>query len=172
MTGQDSSPDDLAILYRDTITRHAATPVGYRNTIAVTHRHEEYNSLCGDRIELQLQVNGTHIEAAAFDGEACAICMASASMLCSLAPGRTVEALLRLGEDLRKALDRPVGIEEDEKESRVKPLLQPLPRRPPHRIPQPLLHEELRALLGVRPYPSRIRCATLPWTAALRALCG
>ena len=164
MAGHDSNPDDLASLYRDTITRHAATPVGYRETIAVTHRHEEYNSLCGDRIDLQLQINGTHIEAAAFDGEACAICMASASMLCSLAPGRTIEALVQLGEDLQQALGTPVGTEEEGKESRLKPL--------PHKIPQPLLHEELRALLGVRPYPSRIRCATLPWTAAWRALCG
>ena len=32
--------------------------------------------------------------------------------------------------------------------------------------------EEMHALLGVRPYPSRVRCATLPWVAAVKALAG
>ncbi len=34
----------------------------------------------------------------------------------------------------------------------------------------PSIPEDLHPLLGVRPYPSRIRCATLPWDAALKAL--
>jgi len=196
--------DDLAGLYRAAIRQHAAAPVGYRQPIAATHRHEEYNPLCGDRVELQLQVSGAQIEAAAFDGEGCAICMASASLLCSLAPGRTIEALLQLGQDLHHALDIPagaavgaasaaitgtpvgaasaaitgtpvggasaaMGAEKDTGGSRLKPLLQPLPQQ---EIDGAGLPEAMRALLGVRPYPSRVRCATLPWTAAERALSG
>jgi len=188
--------DDLAGLYRAAIRQHAAAPVGYRQPIAATHRHEEYNPLCGDRVELQLQVSGAQIEAAAFDGEGCAICMASASLLCSLAPGRTIEALLQLGQDLHHALDIPAGApagaavgaasaaitgtpvgaasaamgsEKDKGGSRLKPLPQP---RPQQEIDGAGLPEAMRALLGVRPYPSRVRCATLPWTAAQRALSG
>ncbi|MCW8872669.1 MAG: iron-sulfur cluster assembly scaffold protein, partial [Xanthomonadales bacterium] len=120
---------------------------------------------CGDRIEIQLRVAAGAIEAAAFDGEACAICLASASMLCGLAPGQAVGALLDLGEDLHRALDTSVEevagaasaamvLDDKQKGSRM----------------NPLLREELRPLLGVRPFPSRVRCATLPWTAATRAL--
>jgi nitrogen fixation NifU-like protein len=170
---------NLTGLYREAIRRHAAHPVGYRVPIEATHRHEEYNPLCGDRVEVRLRVAGDAVEAAAFDGEACAICMASASLLCSLAPGRTVTGLRQLNDSLQKALDAPVGAASaanDEEprvgaasaanipESRLKPLLQQ------HELP--VIPQELHPLLGVRPYPSRIRCATLPWTAAVSALGG
>jgi len=164
--------EDLAGLYRAALRQHASALVGYRKPIAATHRHEEYNPLCGDRIDLQLQVNGAQIEAAAFDGEGCAICLASASLLCALAPGRTVEALLQLGENLQKALDPnagagsgSTGLEKEPEESRLKPL-------PQNKNDDTGLPEQMRALLGVRPYPSRVRCATLPWTTARRALSG
>jgi nitrogen fixation NifU-like protein len=164
----DDGGSKLSGLYREAIRRHAAQPVGFRQPIGATHRHEEYNPLCGDRIEVSLRLAGDTIEAAAFDGEACAICMASASLLCSLAPGRTTDGLLQLSEDLHRALNTPVEAAEgaavgaalaaNPDESRLKPL--------PHKD----LPQELQPLLGVRPYPSRIRCATLPWTAALEAL--
>lgn len=135
--------DDLSRLYRETIRRHAASPVGYRRKIHPTHQHEEHNPLCGDRILLQLRLSAELVEAAAFDGEACAICMASASLLCEQVRGQSIDLLRRLHDQLHEAL----GGEE---------LLQDL--------------EVLKPLLGVRLYPSRIRCATLPWTAAIKAL--
>jgi nitrogen fixation NifU-like protein len=170
MAQDPNSHPDLASLYRTAIRRHASAPVGYRQAIAATHRHEEYNPQCGDRIELQLQVDGDRIEAAAFVGEACAICIASASLLCSLAPGRTVAALLQLGEDLQRALQSPAGETANKETAGAASAA----TGPNHKTEQPrlkpLLHGDLRALLGVRPYPSRIRCATLPWAAAQRAL--
>jgi nitrogen fixation NifU-like protein len=157
--GHGESAGQLAGLYREAIRRHAAQPVGYRQPLAATHRHEEYNALCGDRIEVFLRISGEAIEEAAFDGEACAICLASASLLCSLAPGQTLAALRQLSDDLHRALDGAVGAD--------------LVRdRAQSALPQQDLPEALRPLLGVRPYPSRIRCATLPWAAAVSALAG
>ena len=152
--GRSASADRLTALYRDSIRRHAANPTGFRRPIAATHRHEAYNPLCGDRVEIGLRVTDDTIEEAAFDGEACAICMASASLLCGLAPGRTVAELGALKELLREALQQDVGADLAGDRGHG-----PLP-------------QELHALLGVRPYPSRIRCATLPWTAAAAALGG
>jgi nitrogen fixation NifU-like protein len=175
MARQTDSKADLARLYREAIKRHAANPVGYRLDIAATHRHEEYNPLCGDRIEVALQVTEGHVTAAAFDGEACAICLASASLLCSLAPGLRVAEMTAMGRELHKALkgggDLGLG------ESRMNPLPQnplpqnPLPQNPLPQspLPQNPLPRELQPLLGVRPYPSRVRCATLPWEAAAGA---
>jgi nitrogen fixation NifU-like protein len=134
---------DLASLYRDTIRQHAADPVGFGRKIEATHRKEVYNPLCGDRIEMQLRIVKDDVENAAFSGEACAICMASASLLCSATPGKPVAYLEELHDRLHAALENGTGLDGA---------------------------DELKPLLGVRPYPSRIRCATLPWTAALGAL--
>jgi nitrogen fixation NifU-like protein len=133
----------LANLYRDAVVEHAAEPVGYRKSIAVTHRHELYNPLCGDKVEMQFEVADGHIAAAAFDGEACAICMASASMLCETAPRRTPVEIGLQHDLLVSAL----------KDKQNKPGL-----------------ESLQALLAVRRYPARVRCALLPWEAAVKAL--
>jgi len=153
------SSDRLAGLYRETIRQHAAEPVGYRKSIAATHHHECYNALCGDRVEIRLRVFEERIEDAAFDGEACAICMASASILCDLAPGRELTEFLRLHDDLHRALENP---------HKPSPTVARVMEGPD--VPKPPLQEELHPLLGVRPYPSRIQCATLPWKAARRAL--
>lgn len=134
---------DLSSLYRDTIRQHAAVPVGFEREIDATHRNEVYNPQCGDRIEVQLRIVDEAIESTAFNGEACAICMASASLLCDITPGRPVTQLQELHDQLQSALQN--GAELDGA-------------------------EELKPLLGVKPYPSRIRCATLPWAAALGAL--
>jgi nitrogen fixation NifU-like protein len=133
----------LSTLYQDAIRRHASDPVGFRDEIVVTHRHEIHNPQCGDRIEVRFRVTGDFIEAAAFEGEACAICMASASMLCETSADATISDVLDLHDRLATSLD---GSEELDGVEALKPLL------------------------GVRPYPSRKRCATLPWEAARKAL--
>lgn len=139
------SEEDLALanLYRDAVLSHAVEPVGYRQDIAATHRCELYNPLCGDKVEMQFRLAGQTIEAAAFDGESCAICMASASMLCEAAPGKSPA---NIGEQHRL-------LEAALKDKQSKPGL-----------------ESLQALLAVRRYPARIRCALLPWEAAVKAL--
>ena len=157
MEREPGSNDKLARLYREAIKRQAADPVGYKQAIDATHRHEAYNPLCGDRIDIALRVQDGQVEAAAFDGEACAICLASASLLCSLAPGETVSRVVSLGSELQWALGK----------SRMNPLPQ---IDDSHEASGNPLPQELRPLLGVRPYPSRVRCATLPWEAATRAL--
>jgi nitrogen fixation NifU-like protein len=134
---------NLTRLYRDSIRRHADQPVGYRRAIEATHQFEADNPQCGDRILMQLRVREGHVEEAAFEGEACAICMASASLLCENVPGKPGSELENIHNRLQAAL---TGDAEDE---------------------APV---ELKALLGVKPYPSRIRCATLPWEAACLAL--
>ena len=134
---------DLARLYRDSIRQHADQPVGYRRPIEATHQFEADNPQCGDRILLQLRLHEGHVEEAAFEGEACAICRASASLLCENVPGKPVSELEDLHNRLHAAL---TGDAEEEAPA------------------------ELKALLGVKPFPSRIRCATLPWEAACRAI--
>ena len=140
---QPGTVDELAALYRETIVRHAVQPVGYRLDIDASHRGEMFNALCGDRIEMLLRIETESIKALAFHGEACAICMASASLLCEQQVGHPVARLETTHIALQGALETP-GSE--------------------------LEFESLRPLLGVRAYPSRVKCALLPWEAALKAL--
>ena len=137
------SVDDLSRLYRQIILRHSSQPVGFQKAIKETCRNEQFNPLCGDRIVIMLQVEGKIIRDAAFDGESCAICKASASLLCELIPGGLVEEFGKTHKWLEQSLV-------SNKEACG-------PRA-------------LKALLGVRKYPSRIECVTLPWTAAAKAL--
>ncbi len=137
------SIDDLAQLYRDIILRHSSQPVGFQKVIGETCRHELFNPLCGDRIVIMLEVEGQIIKDAAFDGESCAICRASASLLCEQVPDQEIEEFTNTRHWLERAL-----ISSEETDG-----------------PQ-----ALHALLGVRKYPSRIKCVTLPWTAAASAL--
>lgn len=142
MTTDRSS--QLARLYRDVVLANAVQPVGYGVEIRATHRIERNNPLCGDEIELLFRVVDGVVDQAAFQGEACAICMASSSLLCQHLPGRATGEACKALSGFRHDLAESEG-----------------PRRCP---------EFLFPLLGVQAYPLRIACATLPWEAAVAAL--
>lgn len=167
--GTPQNRDSLPSLYRDVIRHHAAEPTGYRQAIEATHSHETYNALCGDRIEVRFHLEGETVRAAAFDGEACAICLASASLLCGLAPGKEVTDVRQLSAVLAEVLRSPVRArlarDRDDSPGDSDRAQGALLQDNADALPQ-----ELHPLLGVRPYPSRVRCATLPWEAAVQAL--
>ena len=133
----------LKDLYRETIRRHAANPVGLNRAIRATHRFEGHNPQCGDRVEILMKLSAGMIEDIAFEGEACTICMASASLLCDNIAGRSLAEFNAMKAGLEQGLTNRDGPED------IGPL---------------------SALLGVRPYPSRVQCATLPWSTAKRAM--
>ena len=135
---------DLAELYRSTILEHNRNPRGQTDVVDATHRAHLHNALCGDDVTLSLRVVDGEVAAIGFSGDSCAICTASASILCSAAVGRTVAAVLTTGEALQRALGEGTAA--------------------------PGSWPDVRALEGVRAFPSRIRCATLPWEAAAVAL--
>jgi nitrogen fixation NifU-like protein len=145
MDGYSVVTQDLAKFYRDTILKHSVEPVGYRLEINASHQNEQYNPLCGDRVLVKLRVKDGQIEATAFDGEACAICMASASLLCEELVGQDCAVVSSTYDWLEQTLKQPDTVSE---------------KGP----------ERLQALMGVRRYPSRVKCVLLPWTAALKAL--
>jgi nitrogen fixation NifU-like protein len=144
VTNTPANPAESASsFYHETILHHSRQPIGFNKPISWTHEHEQFNPLCGDHIRLMLEINGETVVDAAFEGESCAICKASASMLCELAPGQTGQALLERRQWLESAL---AGDE------------------------QPIDDQPMCALLRVRAYPSRVQCALLPWEALKEAL--
>jgi nitrogen fixation NifU-like protein len=139
--------DQLSRLYREIVLKHAQSPIGFGKTIQATHRHEEFNPLCGDRVLLMLEIEGPAVVDAAFEGESCAICRASASLLCERAPGSSVRELKDMYRWLELAL-KEGGCPND----------------------GPNDGQSLTPLLGVRRFPSRVNCALLPWEVLSKAV--
>ena len=133
---------DLDALYRDVILDHHKRPRNYR-TLDDGQSAEGSNPLCGDRLTVYLRIANGSIEQAAFQGFGCAIAIASASLMTENVKGKTLTDVQALFERFRQLIAAPAGAPIDDLGS-------------------------LSALVGVRQFPMRAKCATLPW-AALRA---
>ena len=80
---------DSKQLYQEVILDHNRKPRNWGKLEDATHRSEGLNPLCGDHIWVALKVDGDRIEKVAFEGESCAICKASASMMTTAVKGKT-----------------------------------------------------------------------------------
>lgn len=77
--------------YQAQILEHYKRPHNRGLLEPATHRARESNPLCGDDITLTLRLDGSdRIEEVRFDGEGCAICLASASLLTDAVKGKSV----------------------------------------------------------------------------------
>lgn len=140
---------DLHDLYQEIILDHNKRPRHYGFLANYTHMAEGYNPLCGDKIQIYLQLEGERILAVQFEAACCAICKASASMMATVLTGRTFEAaeLQRTRVASLLSVDEPIELDLSE-------------------------GGEIVALAGVRKFPARIKCATLPWHTCEAALKG
>tara|TARA_R110001583_G_scaffold3468_9_gene22148 strand:+ start:3668 stop:4096 length:429 start_codon:yes stop_codon:yes gene_type:complete len=69
-------------LYQQALLAHHKTPVGFERDIEVTDELDGHNAACGDDITVQINIVGSVITQSAFSGDSCAICRASASIMC------------------------------------------------------------------------------------------
>ena len=68
-------------MYREHILDLYKHPSNFGILENATHKHTEYNSLCGDEITVQLLVKDGEIKDVKFNGSGCVISMVSASLL-------------------------------------------------------------------------------------------
>src|SRR5688572_21114614 len=73
--------EGLQDLYQELILDHNARPHNFGAILKPTHHAHGLNPLCGDDIEIYLEVQGDTIKRAAFTGHGCAISKASASLM-------------------------------------------------------------------------------------------
>jgi len=143
--------ENLRELYQEVILDHNKNPRNFRkmeNPDGFAHGN---NPLCGDQIDVYLTLRGGIIKDVSFDGNGCAICTASASMMTLALKGMSEADAQALFESFHHALT------DDE----------------PHPDDVPL--GKLKVLSGVKDYPVRVKCATLAWhtfDAALKKLQG
>jgi CTP:molybdopterin cytidylyltransferase MocA/NifU-like protein involved in Fe-S cluster formation len=85
--------------YSSVVLEHFRRP---RNRGRLTNANataEGTNPLCGDRIRIECEVADRRIVDAAFSGDACAICVAAASVLLERAKAMTVQSVMLIGDD-------------------------------------------------------------------------
>jgi len=140
--------DPLHDLYQEIILDHNKRPRHYGVLADATHKAEGYNPLCGDKIEVFLNVVDGRIQSVQFESAACAICKASASMMTEALTDQSIES----AESISKKVSQLLSGEVDS--------------------PQLDQDGEIASLAGVRKFPARIKCASLPWHTYQAALRG
>ena len=137
---------DSKQLYQEVILDHNKKPRNYGVLADATHRSEGFNPLCGDHIFVALMTAADTIEAVAFEGQSCAICKASASMMTAAIKGRPVADAELLVEGFRAMATGHAS------EAQIARL------------------GRLTVFAGVKDLPSRVKCAVLPWHTLHAAL--
>lgn len=84
----------MPVLYSDLLLDHFRHPRNYGSLEAPDVRYEAFNPLCGDRIRIELKLDGQVVSAARFKGDGCAISMAAASLLTELVINKAISELV------------------------------------------------------------------------------
>ena len=142
---------DLKELYQEIILDHGKNPRNKGKCDGYTNDAKAHNPLCGDKVHVYLKLDeNKKISDIKFEGEGCAISMASASIMTELMKNKEEPEVKELIDDFLKMIkDSPELnskiISEDEK-------------------------TKLMSLSGVKKYPMRVKCATLPWHTLVSAM--
>jgi nitrogen fixation NifU-like protein len=132
-------------LYQAIILDHSKRPRNFGELPAPAAKGEGYNHSCGDEIAVFVSESSTGmIEQIKFTGQACAICMASTSLMTTQVKGKTIGEALGLKRTFIDFLTQEAA-------------------------PAGGLGN-LQALGGVKKFPQRLKCATLGWHALEGAL--
>lgn len=134
--------DELRALYQEVIIDHGRHPRNFKKLEHPSCTQEGYNRLCGDRLTLYLRIADNRIIDASFEGAGCAISMAASSLMTERIKNMPVTEARQLFNAFQNLVTQS---------------------EPPDNIREYL--GKLTVLGGVRDFPARIKCATLPWHA-------
>jgi nitrogen fixation NifU-like protein len=135
---------DLRELYLEMVTDHARNPRHRGKAEPCTHIGTGNNPLCGDKIVVTIALEDGIITTIKFDGEGCAISTASADLMAEVLVGKTTDEASAMFEGFHTL----VAGDGDASE----------------------LPNKLAVFSGVREFPMRVKCATLPWHTVVSAL--
>ena len=142
----------LEDLYREIILDHHRTPRNRGELPPPAAHAVGHNPLCGDEIDVYLQVENDVVKDVKVGGQGCSISQSSASMMSQAIKGKPLSEVRALVRRFKGMMSIP-----DEDGNPIEP------------DPNVKLGD-LEALQGVVKYPVRIKCATLSWNTLLEAL--
>ena len=142
---------ELKELYQEIILDHGKNPRNLRRTENFNKDAKGHNPLCGDKVHVYLKLNeNKKVEDISFEGQGCAISMASASIMTDLVKGKEESEVKEIVNDFLEMIK-----EKDQLNSNI-------------------LNEDdrtkLMCLSGVKQYPMRVKCATLSWHTLTTAI--
>lgn len=132
--------NNLETLYRQVIMDHYKNPRNRGSLQGDALTVDMNNPTCGDRIQLQMQIEDGVVKDAKFEGEGCSISMSSASMMTQAIKGKKIAEALQMSKVFSEMM---LGEEVDSNTDLG----------------------DAQALSGVSQFPARIKCATLAWKA-------
>jgi nitrogen fixation NifU-like protein len=133
----NAGESDLQDLYQEVILDHNKRPHNFR-AIEDGQKAEGHNPLCGDRVTVYLRIEDGRVADVSFQGSGCAISKASASLMTDTVKGKTLQEVEELFEKFQAMITRAPDAPVDEL-------------------------GKLSVLAGVRQFPMRVKCASLPW---------
>jgi nitrogen fixation NifU-like protein len=136
----------LSELYQNVILEHNRSPRNYRVMEGADRQAEGNNPLCGDRLTVWLKVEGDVITDVSFQGLGCAISRASASLMTAAVKGKSVGEVESMFERFHRLVTGKAAAGESETLGK------------------------LTVFSGVSEYPTRVKCASLPWHTLKAAL--
>ena len=142
----------LRELYQEVILDYGKSPRNFGRPPSVTGESHGHNPLCGDTVTIYLAVEDGTVTDVGFEGRGCAISMASASMMTEILCGKSVDEVRAMFASFHALVASP------------DPACAPGFETPEM--------DKLIVLAGVREFPMRVKCATLPWHTMKAALDG
>ncbi len=141
---------ELLDLYQEIILDHNKRPRNFGSLPDPDASARGDNPLCGDRLELELELDGDRVSDVRFRGAGCAISTASASLMTEAVKGKSCDEIERLFTAFHELLTGDPSVR-----GAAAPEL-----------------GKLAAFEGVREFPVRVKCATLAWHTLKAALAG
>lgn len=138
---------ELGDLYQELILDHHKRPRNFGSLAGANHHAEGKNPLCGDQLEIDVQVNGNQIVDLKFHGSGCAISTAAASMMTEAVKGKSLSDAESLFQQYHAVV---TGTQEADTEALGK----------------------LSVFAAMSEFPMRVKCATLAWHTLHAALEG
>ena len=142
---------ELKELYQEIILDHAKNPRNKGKCENYNHDAKAHNPLCGDKVHIYLNLDDDkNIKDLSFEGEGCAISLASASILTDILKGKDLSFTKKVTDDFLNML-----------KTKTKITLNSLSKDQVTTI---------NSLSGVQEFPMRIKCATMAWHTLLSAI--
>tara|TARA_B100001750_G_scaffold25124_1_gene16704 strand:- start:149 stop:619 length:471 start_codon:yes stop_codon:yes gene_type:complete len=144
---------DLKQLYQDIILEHGKSPRNLGKCEGYSHDAKGHNPLCGDKVHVYLKLNKEKkVEGLSFEGNGCAISLASASIMTELVKGRYFKEAKEIMSAFLNMIKNTSKIQSNylDEDQKIK----------------------LMSLSGVKQFPMRVKCATLSWHTLASALEG
>ena len=142
---------NLKELYQEIILDHGKNPRNKNKCEGFNKQAKGHNPLCGDKVHIFLKLNNDKkLEDISFEGEGCAISIASASIMTEIIKGKEFNIAKKIQEDFLNMIKEGSKLSMNSLSDTE--------------------NMTMMSLSGVKRFPMRVKCATLAWHTLIEAV--